>query len=968
VNSPLDDEHALVHRLRRQVAEYAMAVDTLGRIAGENTEPELIDAVLDLVGDLCSPAALAFIPCEHGAPGRPVLRPDTTTTLALTEAARASLANGQDWALLDAGFVVRIGTDTEPLAALAVMDLAFPEHRDDYLNMINAIRGAIAMAIHSLRGRQTLIENERLAATEEESRLAFDRSRVATCLVANDGRLLRVNSAICDLLGRSEAELLTMNFLEVTHPDDRAVGADQIRDLVAGRRRSLRLTKRYVTGQGRTIWGDVTVSAVLNDDGSVRHRIAQILDVSREHVLHESLLETQRIAHVGGWRLDLASGGVTWSPELFAMFGLEPTEPVPTYIEQQPMFTPESWERLSSAVASAQKAGASYDLELETVGADGINRWVQARGEAVRDANGAIVELHGVSLDITDRKAAEKALASSEALLRVVLDSTSDAVIRLAPGGRIEYVNGQVERNSGVPRDRWIGKTFLEMGYGEFAPIWDGYNQRVFDTGEPLSFEFEIDNAEGHRWYETKVTPEVGADGRVAHVIQTSRDITERKVASDELQMLATHDPLTGLANRSTMLEEIGRALSAGRRSGRSTAVLMMDLDHFKHVNDTLGHAPGDDLLIAAAGRIVDVVRAGDLVARLGGDEFVVVMRDLDDPTEAVRAAERLVAAFRDSFTPGGAEVFATASIGVAIAKESGAAGDLVREADTALYAAKAQGRDRVSVFNEDLRLAVTSRLAIGKDLHHALERGELATWYQPEVDLETGSVIAMEVLLRWHHPGGQIWEAERFIDVAEETGLILAIGDWALRQACAQGAAWAAARPDRPVIVRVNVSALQLAEAGLLPTLDDVLHSSGLDPAHLCVEITETALLRQTTTARENLHGIHDRGIAIAIDDFGTGYASLAYLRQYPVQLLKIDRSFIAHLTTSEHDRRLVAGIIALAAQVKVGVTAEGVEHSDQAAILHEMGCPAAQGYLYSAAVPVDLMTPLLDHAYATS
>jgi diguanylate cyclase (GGDEF)-like protein len=436
-------------------------------------------------------------------------------------------------------------------------------------------------------------------------------------------------------------------------------------------------------------------------------------------------------------------------------------------------------------------------------------------------------------------------------------------------------------------------------------------------------------------------------------------------VASDELRLLATHDPLTGLANRTAMLEEISRALSAGRRSGRSTAVLMMDLDHFKHVNDTLGHTAGDDLLVAAANRIVDVVRAGDLVARLGGDEFVVVMRDLEDPSEAVLAAGRLVTAFRNSFSTGGAEMFSTASIGVAVALDFGDAGDLVREADTALYSAKEQGRDRVSVFNEDLRLAVSSRLAVENDLRRALERGELDVWYEPEVDLATGSVTAIEALLRWHHPSGHVWTADRFIDVAEETGLILGIGDWALRQACSHGAAWAAARPERPLTVRVNVSALQLTETSLLPTLDDALASSGLDPARLCVEITETALLRQTATARDNVHGIHDRGVALAIDDFGTGYASLAYLRRYPIDVLKIDRSFITQLVTSEHDRRLVAGIIALAAKVDVAVTAEGVEHPDQAALLREMGCPAAQGYLYSAALSRDLITPLLDHAY---
>jgi diguanylate cyclase (GGDEF)-like protein/PAS domain S-box-containing protein len=840
MTTPGRDERAGIDRLRRRMAEYAMAVDTLGRLGGENTEPELIDAVLDLVTDLCAPAALAFMPCEDGSEGEPILRPATNTTLALAKAARATLVDGQQWALLDAGFIVRIGTDTDTDATLAVMDLPSPQHRDDALNMITAISGVVAMAIHSLRGRQALLEHGRLAAAEEESRLAMDRSAIGMGLVSPQGRFLRVNPALCEWLGRNETELLTLTFGDVIHPDDVAVGVDLLFDLVTGSRSSFRLTERYVTGDGRVIWGDVTVSAIRNDDGSIRNEIAQIVDVTAEQTLQASLQEAQRIARLGSWTLDIATNHVTWSEEISLMLGLDPQVPAPDFTEGDRLFTSDSWMRIRSAVSHTRETGAAYELELETTRPDGSHGWMLVRGEAICDAAGAIVGLRGVALDIS-----------------------------------------------------------------------------------------------------------------------------ERKLATEELQVLSTHDPLTGLANRSALLEEITRAVSAGRRSGRMTAVLMMDLDHFKNVNDTLGHAAGDDLLVAAARRIESIVPAGDLVARLGGDEFAVVMRDLADPDEAVRTADQLVTAFRSRFSIGAAEPYAMASIGVAIATESGDAGDLVRDADTAMYAAKSEGRNRVSVFNEDLRAIVNSRQAIENDLRRALERDQLALWYQPEVDLATGSVVAVEALLRWHHPDGSVWTADRFIDVAEDTGLIRDIGDWVLQQACAQAADWTLARPDSPLTVRFNLSTLQLTEAGLLPTLDGALTASGLDPARLCIEITETALLRQTSTAAANLEGIHGRGIGIAIDDFGTGYASLTYLSQYPVDVLKIDRSFVTHLTTDEHDRRLVAGIIGLAEVVNVNVTAEGVERADQAALLREMGCPSAQGWLYSKAVPAEDVTPLLDHTY---
>jgi diguanylate cyclase (GGDEF)-like protein/PAS domain S-box-containing protein len=754
------------------------------------------------------------------------------------------------------------------------------------------------------------------------------------------------------------------------------------------------------------------------------------------------------------------------------------------------------------ALAGYQHAfthGSVTDFPLAIRRVDGLVTDVLYNASVYRNADGDVDGVFAAARDITEFKRSQRALAmqtqrlaDNEELLRAVLDTSGDAIMRLAPDGRIEYVNHQVERNSGVPLERWIGNTFEDMGYGELAVSWNEYDRQVFDSGEPVTFEFQIENAQGRRWYETKVSPELDAAGSVIHVIQTSRDITDRiraeaelrwseeqleqaqriahvgswtldiasnhvtwseelflmqgldpssavpdytehgrlftpaswdelssalattremgtpydlelemvrpdgshgwmqargevvrdasgatvglrgvavdvtdrRLASDQLRVQATHDSLTGLANRVALVDEIERALSGSRRSGRPMAALMMDLDRFKDVNDTLGHAVGDELLMAAADRLQRVVRAGDFVARLGGDEFVVVMRDLDDAAEAVQAAGRLVEAFRVPFSPGDRELYATASVGVAIGFGATDAVDLLREADTALYAAKAGGRDRVSVFNEDLRTSVTARLAVEADLRHALERDQLDVWYQPEVDLASGEVTALEALLRWHHPGGGVWTADRFVDVAEDTGLILGIGEWVLRQACDQAAEWATLYPDHPVTMRVNVSALQLAEAGLLDALDGALGASGLAPGLLCAEITETALLRRSATVRANLAGIHDRGISLAIDDFGTGYASLTYLDQYAIDLIKIDRSFI-----SDHDgdgrRGLVVGIIALARTLGIDVTAEGVEDLEQVSRLRELGCPSAQGWFFSEAVPAAEASLLLNHVY---
>ena len=434
------------------------------------------------------------------------------------------------------------------------------------------------------------------------------------------------------------------------------------------------------------------------------------------------------------------------------------------------------------------------------------------------------------------------------------------------------------------------------------------------------------------------------------------------------MTQLVMQDQLTGLANRASSLAELDRALQSSQRTGRSTAVLMIGLDRFTEINATLGRNFGDELLRAAAARIQVTVRGSDLVARSGSDEFLVVIRELSNATEPVRAAMRIIDAFHDTLEVLGTSLTTTVSVGVSIASDTSDPAGIVSEAETAMAAAKGSGRDQMALYNQDLQAAVLERVTAEDQLRSALERNELEVWYQPEIDLSNGRIRAVEALVRWLHPGQDVRLAEEFIRTAEDTGCILEIGSWVIDQSFHQAAAWAAAQPDSPLLVRVNISAMQLALPTLLETIDAALLASDACPGLLCFEITETALLRPTPTVRANVFGMRERGIHVAIDDFGTGFASLAYLREYPVDVVKVDKSFVSNVMVNDVDRRLVAGIVALAREMGVDVTAEGVEHEDQAAYLRSVGCPSAQGFLFSEAVPAEQIAPLFEHVYPHS
>jgi diguanylate cyclase (GGDEF)-like protein/PAS domain S-box-containing protein len=443
-------------------------------------------------------------------------------------------------------------------------------------------------------------------------------------------------------------------------------------------------------------------------------------------------------------------------------------------------------------------------------------------------------------------------------------------------------------------------------------------------------------------------------------------DAIERSGVEEEIRHQAVHDPLTRLPNRILFLDRLAHALAQSSRRRTKVAVLFLDIDHFKLINDSLGHPAGDELLTAVAPRLKDTLRPGDTVARFGGDEFGVLIEDLADERDSITVAENISAAFTRPFILNGVEHFVTASIGIALADGSERPQALIRDADAAMYRAKERGRGRYELFDQVMRARALERLKLENELRRALGSEELRVLYQPVVSLNTGAIVAVEALLRWQHPGRGLMAPEDFILVAEESGLIEPIGRWVLEESCRQTSKWQRANPDAPPVgISVNLSARQLGQRDLPEIVSQCLRDSDLHPASLSLEITESALVEDSASTTEILEQLRTMGVRVVIDDFGTGYSSLGYLKRFPLDSLKIDRSFVEGLGSQQESTAIVNAIVAMAGALSIDVVAEGVETQAQLAELKQLGCAFAQGYYFAAPLTAPEIAALLGRSY---
>ncbi len=569
--------------------------------------------------------------------------------------------------------------------------------------------------------------------------------------------------------------------------------------------------------------------------------------------------------------------------------------------------------------------------------------------------NGAVV----MHLNITEQKRSKIERSAMEAALfvernraQVTLNSIGDAVACTDISGNITFLNPVAQQMTGWSLQEAVNKPIAEV-----VRVLDARTREIAvanpQTAHVPSSSIMLRRDGSEIPIEDSAAPIHDYDGQVTGAVIVFRDVSATRAMALQIAYSANHDFLTNLPNRLLLSDRIGHAIALARRHKKRVGVLFMDLDGFKHINDSLGHRVGDKLLQSVAGRLAKCIRSGDTVSRQGGDEFVLLLSEVEGLEEAAIAATRMLAEVANVHSVEEQELHITTSIGISIYPDDGVdAETLIRNADTAMYQAKENGRQSYRFFESEMNVRAVERQSMEAGLRRALERQEFALHYQPKIDLTTGRITGAEALLRWMHPTqGQIPPVQ-FIPIAEACGLILPIGAWVLRQACHQAQAWNDAGLP-PITMAVNVSAMEFRDNGFLERVILILRETGLNPALLEIELTESVLMKQAESTAAILKTLRDKGVQVAIDDFGTGYSSLSYLRKFPVDALKIDRSFIQQIGASVDDATIVTAVIGMARSLKLRVVAEGVETQDHLEFLRSHQCDEAQGYYFSRPVP---------------
>ncbi|MDX9707250.1 MAG: EAL domain-containing protein, partial [Azospira sp.] len=711
-----------------------------------------------------------------------------------------------------------------------------------------------------------------------------------------------------------------------------------------------RVRWEWTSPQGRTF--DLFDMPIRNADGSVS-KFEIFHDITPIRRSEKHLAEAAALAHVGHWQWNFADGALEWGAETFRIFGYLPGDFVPSIERFLSWLHADDRGPVERALAESAASGAPYAVEFRFTRADGAERIGRATGEAECSVSGEPLRLAGALQDITEIRDMERALRASEQLFSIAFRAAPHAAsIARFEDGRFVEANQRYEQFFGWKREELVGRSVVEIGLWPEPSMRRQWLELFARDGMVLDYETTWLDRYG-KAHQVSLSAERIELGGEAHILAFIQDITERKEAEARIEYLAHHDALTGLPNSVLFRDRFMLTSAWAERSGNRTALLFVDLDHFKAINDSLGHPSGDTLLKLVAARLRDCVREVDTICRLGGDEFLIAITDIHDPQAIERTGAKIVEALARPFSLDGHELTSSASIGIAVWPDDGTDFDtLLKKADTALNQAKSAGRNTCRFYTERMNVDALARLQLRAALHRALDNAEFELHYQPQIDLATKRVVGVEALLRWNRGGREMVSPAQFIPDAEESGLIVPIGDWVLGEACAQAMRWQA--EGLPAMtMAVNLSAVQFQRGDIERSVLRALDASGLDPALLELELTESLLLDDAEAVLAAVRRLKSLGVQLSIDDFGTGYSSLAYLKRFAVDKLKIDRSFVRDCAGDPDDAAIVRAIVSMAHTLKLTVIAEGVESEDIAHFLSIHHCDEAQGFLYAKPMP---------------
>ncbi len=830
--------------------------------------------------------------------------------------------------------------------------------------------------------RDCEVDEAELALNEKHFRGYFDLGLIGMALTSLDKDWVQVNDRLCEILGYAREVLATKTWADITHPDDLDADVAEFDRVLAGEIEGYSMEKRFLHGtDGHVVHARISARCVRRDDGDIDHFVALVDDISdikeaqlklEERVrLRTSELQTAHFSlEQSRDRLirlvdSLGAGVVVHGPDTAitltnpkaaellgldrqALMGRTAADPTWQFVDGDDRSLPPSEFPVNRIIRTGK---AIKDLIV------GIKRpdrdrtvWVLVNGFPLTNSEGELIEEIISFVDISDIREAESNLRQAAA----VFENTIEGVIITDANATILDVNPAFSQITGYNREEVIGQnpSILKSGrHGQdfYEAMWQSLDSNGYWRGEIWNKQ------KGGSVYPELLTISAvpGANGLTRAYIGVFNDISVIKKSEEQLHYIAHHDALTGLPNRLLFLSILEQRLAQAKRQGTSIAVVFIDLDHFKSVNDSLGHTVGDELLKAFAARLKALLREVDTVARQSGDEFVVLLDHMRGQDEAIVAIERLRTVFDEPFAASENRLRVTGSLGISLYPQDGTkAQELMRNADAAMYRVKDEGRNSYQFFTEEINRSAFSRALITNALGDAIERAELEIYYQPQVHLESRQVAGVEALLRWTHPSlGSVSPAE-FIPIAEQTGAIRQIGRHVLEKACAQAKHWLDSGIEFGHL-SLNVSGRQMAGSDLLTEVKTALAETGFPPSRLVIEITESVLTTPSDEAVGLLRKIRALGIEVAIDDFGTGYSSLSYLSKLPVDVLKIDREFVRDITSDTRDAAIVQAVIGLGAALGLQVVAEGVETESQASFLLHQGCSMAQGYLYGRPVP---------------